>query len=312
MKAAIIINYAANNGRAKERWIQIKKEVLNLFPADTILIPFEPPFDIEICLKDLIENQGVDIIISAGGDGSANYILNALMKIENIDLKKIILGGVGLGSSNDFIKPKKRLIQNIPVRLNFKNVKLVDIGKLNYLQEDKQKMTRYFIANSSIGVTAEANYLFNQNTGIIGFLKNKLTDLAIIYAALKTIFTFRNYPISIEYNGVKKEMRISNLAVLKNPHVSGNFVYDQKIKPDDGKLGLNICEDMTKWELIKTLLDLSKGVFSGKIKRHTVFTKEIRIITSDFKALELDGEVFKGKHPHFSILPKTIQLLGTE
>ena len=201
MKVAIIINYAANNGRAKKRWIQIKEEVLNSFPTNTILIPFEPPFDIELCLKGLVENQRVDVIISAGGDGSANYILNALMKLENIDLKKITLGGIGLGSSNDFIKPKKRSIQNVPVRLNFESVKLVDIGKLNYTQEDNQKTTRYFIANSSMGVTAEANYLFNQNYGIIGFLKNKLTDLAIICAALKTIFTFRNYPISIEYNG---------------------------------------------------------------------------------------------------------------
>ncbi len=311
MRVAIIINLTANNGRAKKRWEKIKDEVLNLFPADTILVPFEPPFDIESCLQELIEKQKVNIIISAGGDGSANYILNALMKLENINLKDITLGGIGLGSSNDFIKPKKQFIQNIPVRLNFENKKLVDVGQLNYIQEDNQKVTRYFIANSSMGVTAEANYLFNQNNGLVGFLKNKLTDLAIIYVALKTIFTFKNYLIEIEYNDQIESMQISNLAVLKNPHVSGNFLYDQNIQLDDGQLGLNICENMSKWQLVKTLIDLSKGTFSGKQKRHSVFTKDIRIITSGFKALELDGEVVKGKHPHFLVLPKTINLLGT-
>ena len=74
-KIAILINYAAHSGRAKKNWQNIEGEILRLLPEKPEIISFQPPFEIQKSLKNLIENQSVNCIISAGGDGTVNHIL---------------------------------------------------------------------------------------------------------------------------------------------------------------------------------------------------------------------------------------------
>lgn len=309
-KTAILVNLTANNGRAEKRWRKIEHSVLSNFEKPPIVVCYTTPFNIEKYLVHLIDDERVDSVISAGGDGSLNYVLNRLMHLENVRTEEFFLGGIGLGSSNDFVKPKRNFIQNIPVRMDIENAVLSDIGMVEFNSKEGYPKTKFFIANSSLGVTAQANYLFNQGDWVINFLKNKSTDLAIIYTALKTIFSFKNILVRLTSEEIDQEMILSNLAVLKNPHVSGDFQYDQNIKSNDGKLGLNICENMDKFELVKTLIDLNKGKFSGKPKRHSSFVEKLEVKPPGFVALEMDGEVELGKDFTFSVASKRIKLMN--
>jgi diacylglycerol kinase family enzyme len=67
---------------------------------------------------------------------------------------------------------------------------------------------------------------------------------------------------------------------------------------------------MTKFELIRTLIGLYYGHFSGRPKTYTFRTKELKIKPEKFIAIETDGEVFQGTDIHFSILPRAIHVLG--
>ena len=61
-------------------------------------------------------------------------------------------------------------IQNIPVRMDIENAVLSDIGMVEFNSKEGYPKTKFFIANSSLGVTAQANYLFNQGDWVINFL----------------------------------------------------------------------------------------------------------------------------------------------
>jgi diacylglycerol kinase family enzyme len=98
--------------------------------------------------------------------------------------------------------------------------------------------------------------------------------------------------------------------VIKNPNISGSFCYDQDIQPGDGFLGLNICHDMNKFELVSTLIDLTNGRFSGKRKRISELVKACRFDAGQWLALETDGEVMMAKNIEFSILPCAISIAG--
>ena len=114
----------------------------------------------------------------------------------------------------------------------------------------------------------------------------------------------------VEFNSTRNRILLSNLAILKNPNVSGRFRYDQQLQSDDGNFGINILEGMNKIELLSTLIDLSKGQFSGKKKRITAYTKSVTITAQKHIALEMDGEVCLANNMHFSILPTKINLLN--
>jgi hypothetical protein len=117
---AVLVNLAANDGRAAARWESISREVLERLPPDTLIHHFRPPENVESLVRVWLD-QGVDAFISAGGDGSANYLLNLLMRHSREHAEQLWLGGIGLGSSNDFVKPKQHFIQELPVRLDVEN-----------------------------------------------------------------------------------------------------------------------------------------------------------------------------------------------
>jgi diacylglycerol kinase (ATP) len=310
VKVALLVNYSANNNSAEKRWNMVKKEILSGFPAEPIVIAYNTPFDIEGCIQMLMNDQGVDCFVSVGGDGSMNWILNALMNRKPAGDTAILLGAVGLGSSNDFLKPVMTRIKGIPVKINVNNPVAADVGRVTFINQKDERITRYFIVNASIGVTAEANLLFNTGDFFLDKVKSVSVKTAILYAALKTIIRFRNKSVQVEYDGVARKMNITNISVVKNPNISGSFCYDQAILPGDGWLGLNYCHDMNHRELVSTLMDLSKEKFSGKKKRVSELVKQCKIETGEMLALETDGEVMLAKNIFFSIIPGAISIAG--
>lgn len=311
-RVAILVNYSAGGGRAERRWASIRQAVLERLPDDTLEIPFASTIDLGITLKQLIEEEQVNCFISAGGDGSVNYLLNGLLNLENIGTVPFYLGAIGLGSSNDFHKPFGAKIKGIPIRINYDHITQADLGVVKFRSKADQIVQRYFIVNASLGVTAAANYFFNHGDLLLRLLKKIWTNLAILYAALWTILTFKNFIAKACFSEEQMIIKLSNLAILKNPHVSGDMCYDQKIGIADGWLGLNYCDGMSKKELIQTLKDLGKGRFTGRPKRHSFFVKNLEVKVKHPVPLEADGEVFTGTHFEFSIIPKGIKLLSNE
>ena len=309
MKVTLLVNFSANNNSAQQKWLSIRNEVLRQLPGNTKVITYTIPFDVVACLKNIFNNQTDQCIISAGGDGSINFIVNAILRHFPKFLSKIHLGAIGFGSSNDFLKPFDKKINDIPVKINLDRSKWVDIGQVRLMNIESKPFTKYFVINSSIGVTADANNLFNKGDLFLKKTKVKNVHAAIIYTAVKTILRYNNKSLLISYQNESKEIMATNISVIKNPHISGSFKYDQVILPDDGFLGLNICFGMNKLELIKVLFDLSNGHFSGKPKRCSCLVRTVAVISADDIAVETDGEITFAREAYFSILPDKLSIL---
>lgn len=309
-KIAILVNKSARQGTAGKEWSRIRKEVLNYFPAKTLIIEYETPYDIDKALENMYLNEGVDGFVSAGGDGSINIVLNALMNLKEKFKKQFFLGGIALGSSNDFVKPSKNWINSIPIKIDWKNNQLTDLGFISFKDINGNETTKYFLINASLGITAQANYLFNKPNKILAKLKQYWVQGAILYAALKTILTYKIYDAILEYNGEKKAIELSNLAVIKSPYISGNLKYEQDIKCNDHFFGLNYCDDLSRFDLVVTLYELMKGKFKVSSKKKTFKIKSLDITPQDFVPIETDGEICLGKEICFRVIPEEIYVMG--
>ncbi len=308
MRTAVLINYSANYHTGKKKWLRIRDQVSSLLPENTLYIPYEVPFNTNECLSKLIRDEDIRCIISAGGDGSINKVLNDLVDITGERSGEYCLGAIGLGSSNDFLKPVTRDIRGIPIKIHPENNRLCDIGKVSFTDEKNEAHYRYFIINASIGITADANQLFNQGDLFIRTMKSRFVGVTILYTALRTLATYKNKEVLIRENGKSYKLRAANISITKSPYISGSFHYDCCPDRDSGKLGFHCSGDMTRWEIIKTLRDLSKGTYSGFAKRKTEFLERVSISSENDLALETDGEVQVGRDFTFSVLPGAICL----
>lgn len=306
----IIINPYCHQGRGWKRWLSVKNEALQSinFPIKEHVL--EKGMELNSTLPGLLQTGKNNCIISAGGDGSMHYLVNTLMKSTTVDLNNITIGAIGLGSSNDFLKPFSSMIKKIPVRIAHTGPAVLhDVGIATYYDKNNHARQKYFIVNASFGVTAAANWNFNNPGKVLQFLKSHFTEAAIMYTALQTISGYRNTHCQVQFNENKMLVPVSNINILKIPFVSGSFHYKQEVLPGDGKLGLNICVDMNKRELLNTLYQLGHGKFITGRKRISEFTTALQISSKYPVIFECDGETEKAGNINISIIPRALKIL---
>lgn len=305
----ILVNPMAAGGTALKKWERIK----NLFPYGN------NSFKIYMCngnintheiIKDELINGEMDFI-AAGGDGTVNYLLNELVSISPPNkIKNIRLGAIGIGSSNDFHKPfsNDKSLLGIPIKFDFDSAKLRDIGCISF-KSDGKEIKKYFIINSSIGITAEANYLFNNPDKILNQLKKFNTGLAILYSALKTIIKNKNIEIKIETTENKlSSYSLTNLGIVKNSHFSGNFRYQSPICYSNGKFDIHICQNMNKIDIMKLFVALQSGKVRNSEKFISWQSDSLNISSSQDFAVEFDGEVIRSNNIKYSVLKEYIKV----
>jgi diacylglycerol kinase (ATP) len=254
-------------------------------------------------------SKNINRFAAAGGDGTVNLLLNALMNRRL--LKDASVGALGIGSSNDFHKPVKSKIGSVPYKLDFNNTVLSDVAvaEMSGTENNSPSVRRAFIVNSSVGITSDANYYFNNPDAILGALKSFWTGAAINWAALRTIARYKRRDVEITGPSGTKHLQLSNLGVIKRAYFSGSFHYDKAPLVDDGKLWVHIAYDMSLFELLKTTMALSSGKFSGRAKTTSFAADrfELRSLDGDL-SVELDGEVFRASKINWSVMPKMLRV----
>lgn len=305
----LLINPKASGGIAMQKWEAIQEQVLPKlnYPQYIFLNGVN---SLKTNVKIAI-NNGERNFISAGGDGTLNLLINELLNsCDTKQLKEITIGALGLGSSNDFYKPfsGNKMIQNISASINFDESEFRDVGKIDYIENETTK-SKYFIINSSIGITAEANYFFNNPDSILNILKRKNTTAAIIYAAINQIFNYKNFIAEISSSSTEKfSAKITNLGIIKNPNFSGNLNYGDKAEYENGLFNVHLCYEMNLQERLKLFVALSSGRFNKIKKTKSWTTNNLAVSSEKYFAVEFDGEIVRTKSVKFSVLQKIIKV----
>jgi diacylglycerol kinase family enzyme len=303
----VLINKYSGGGTALKKWNRVYSKLNLNGSSETFYVSANGSTD-EFVLEAL--NKGKTEFVIAGGDGSINYFLNHLINlVEPEILKKVKIGAVGIGSSNDFHKPfqSKNIVGKIPCMLNFKNAIHRDVGSLIF-EKDGKTFKKYFMINASIGVTAEGNNFFNNPDFILRFLKKVSTQSAITYAAIKNIFTYKNFKVTIGGNNESFTANISNLGILKSPFFTGKLRYQSDPLLDNGLFDVHFYESLSKVKLLELFYNLSKGSSDNSLNKKFWRTDRITISSETEFAVEFDGEVITTKSAEFSVIPGLIKV----
>ncbi len=303
----VLLNPFCSYGTGLKRWEQVKDELGRRIGRFKTEVPDSPQRFAEYVSRAI--RDGDNLLIAAGGDGTVNLLLNAVMT-ERGAHNRITLGAVGLGSSNDFHKPfrPQTFINGIPVRIDAKNAFLCDVIQISYQYLEGMQNTQFCIINASIGITAEANALFNERSGFIKVARKISVEAAIVACALKAMFTYHDIPCQLSIDdGEPKKLPVTNLGIIKNPHFAGHFCYDTPIKPDDGELGINLCGGTSMLERVGLIAGLAKARFQGRPRTNCWSATHLTVESNRTFALELDGEVVRTRNARFKVIPKAVR-----
>jgi diacylglycerol kinase family enzyme len=268
-----------------------------------------PDADLRATIEEAA-SRGHGHVLAAGGDGTVSTIVNMIMSLPEPLRQRVVLGAVGLGSSNDFHKPFEvaRMIEGIPLRTNFKEPTWRDVGRA-ILTQDGTSSVRYFIINASAGIAAEGNARFNAPDRLLRLFKQRATPVAILYAALRAIMAHENRECTLEMRGRSPvKLSLTNLGIVKNPHFSGSLRYDTPPHYADGNFGIHAAERMGLIERLRLLCALAHGRFRGVPKTRSWVSPALTLTASAPFTLELDGETDEVTRAEFTVVPHAIQV----
>lgn len=248
--------------------------------------------------------QGYDMVIAMGGDGTVHEVVNGLMKVPGD--KRSILGVVPVGSGNDFAHsigvPKNsseallRALDGTP--------SAIDLG----LMTDSDGRREYFDNTLGIGFGAIVTIRSHQLPLLRGFLM-------YLTAVIQTIIVDHN-PITmqIETDTEKWEQKIIYLILCNGPREGGGFLVAPEAQIDDGILHYAMITDVSRPMMFRIVPEVMKGTH-GRFKQVKMGTCKKFTITSDRPLyIHADGEIFTGpgtdlRKVSFEIVPNALKVV---
>jgi diacylglycerol kinase (ATP) len=252
--------------------------------------------------------RGESEFIAAGGDGTVNLLLNAILETDPLDGTEVALGAIGLGSSNDFHKPFRSdsFVAGVPARVDSSRARARDVIRIDYGDPDGRPRRRFALINASLGITAEANFRFNAPGRLIRTARKLSIDAAIVAAVLQTLVSWRDVVCRLRIDGREEgTFAVTNLGLIKNPHFAGSFCYDHE--PADGALGIHLCARLSPIEAVGMLAALHRRRFRGRPKTRSWVGKGVLVEADRPFALEADGEVVRARRAEIRVLPRRIR-----
>lgn len=248
--------------------------------------------------------QGYDLVVAMGGDGTVHEVMNGLMQIP--EDRRPVLGVVPVGSGNDFghgisasTNPSEALYHAINGEPS-----TVDLG----LMTDGNGRQEYFDNTLGIGFGAIVTIRSHQLPVLRGFLM-------YLTAVIQTILLDHNpIKMQIEVDGKKMEESIIYLILCNGPREGGGFLIAPDAKIDDGLLDYAMITNVSRLKMFRIVPEVMRGTH-GRFKEVTLDKCKKFTLTADRPLyIHADGEIFSGpgtdiRQVSFEILPNALKII---
>ncbi len=305
----IIVNPKSAGGSTRNRWSQIASDLRSHFGAFRVALTKKQGDGTELA-KKFIES-GRKFIIACGGDGTINEVANGILQTgEDIEL-----GIMPAGTGGDFRRtigmdssPREAARQ-----LREGDSKLIDVGKVSFLDYKNKEVSRYFLNVASFGLSASINARVKEK-GEFQWIPNETirgkTKFAI--STLEEILEKEYKTIKVKFDeSVEKTLQTINFCVCNARFFGGGMKIAPDAKLNDGYLDLVNIGDIKTARILLNGYKLYNGSHLDlpEVKSKLVKKIVVKPLNEDeIINLETDGEL-PGKLPAtFEIVPKALKI----
>lgn len=230
-------------------------------------------------------------VIAAGGDGTINIVVNAMMN-HHIDLPIAIFPS---GTANDFayyFDIPHDIDSMVKIALE-EHYTYADIGKVN---------DRYFINVSALGFLVDVSQKTDPN------IKNTLGVISYYLKGVTEIPNLRPIPVRITSEEYTSDEKIYFMLIMNGRSAGGFKRIAPKAEVNDGLLDVMLFKEMPIRELAPLLFSVMTGQHPENRNVEFFQTKKLLVESEQQVGTDVDGE----KGPEFpldiQVLPKQFKI----
>jgi YegS/Rv2252/BmrU family lipid kinase len=247
--------------------------------------------------------NGCEMVVSVGGDGTINEIVNGLYDSGSIG--DVTLGIVSTGTGADYIRTigVPRSCMEASRCLTSSGRLTVDLGLVEYTKNGQMEK-RLFVNFAGLGFDAEIVRATTQEFKALGDTASYLMGL------LTTLVVYKNKEISLTLDGEVGQRRICTILMSNGKYGGGGMLTAPDADPADGFFDVLIIGDLTKPDLLRSLPRIYKGTHLTHPKVSVKRAREVEIRPAQPMAVQADGELLGEAPARFSVLPGALTIVA--
>jgi YegS/Rv2252/BmrU family lipid kinase len=248
-RTCVILNPVAGKGNGLHMKPHIEKNLQKLGLEFKLVLTEYPEHATQLAQEAL--QEGYEVIVAAGGDGTVNEVINGIMTAGEARKDSTVLAVLPVGRGNDFA-----FSMNIPTDLDESCALLandprmkIDIGRVT---SERFPDGLYF--GNGVGMGFDA---------MVGFVAAKMPIsgmLSYLIAAVKTMFIYFNAPqVELVLDGQSRVFNALMISIMNGRRMGGSFMMTPHSLPDDGKYDLCLVAEVKRSQMPGLMALVMKG-----------------------------------------------------
>lgn len=265
VKVGVILNPVAGGGRLKRDWPRVAAALKRHFGTFD-LRETQAEGDAERLALDLAAG-GCDLVIAAGGDGTASEVADGLLQAADEQGRTAELALLPCGTGIDFARGLglPRDLDALIERIAAAKGRAVDAGRISYVDDHGALASRHFINIASAGLSGATDRAVNADKR-----KGRVSAKALFYwrtVAEFVRYSFQSVRITVD-DAPPIEARVALVAVANGKFFGGGMMVAPDADLHDGRFDIVILRAASKARLIWDL----RLVYGGRHRNHPAIT----------------------------------------
>lgn len=299
-RTLFIVNPHAAGGTAQQAWAYIEPTVRDLLPNYAMMMT-QRPDDVGLCLQQAMQG-GINQVISVGGDGTNNTIVNAIMRHnQRHPQHTFMFGALPAGTGRDWARGIGLPLdtRTAVIALLQSEPQWVDVGLVSY-----QETQRYFLNISSAGISNDVTRRVESTA--------KRRPWTFLRAIVTSLARYRPQRIQVELDGVLWYEGAVYIATVANGRSFGQgLLVAPAAAIDDGLFDVVLVEEMRLDQLVRAFPTIYKGTHIHNPKVKVKRARHVKVISPQATRIpiDLDGEPASGDDViEFSVQAAALQM----
>ncbi len=304
-ETTVVVNPAAGSGRVGRAWRKLEPQLREVLGEVDFRVSERAGDAAEQARRAVLEGRRT--ILSLGGDGTLNEVVNGIMAAEPA-AGEVTLGVLPSGTGCDFARmlslPRSpvaaaRALRGAPVGP-------LDLGRVR-IESVEPPEVRYFVNVATFGMSGLIGALVKESSSALG------GTLSYYLAAVRGLLRYRPARVRLVADGeLLGEYEINTVALANARYFGGGM----RIAPDadlaDGWLDGTILEQRSFWRMLSLSLAIYRGRHTEADFVHTFRARRLEAwpLGETPAHLDLDGEASGVIPASFEVVPGALRLLG--
>lgn len=325
----VVANPISGQGRAMHHRREIEAVLRRHGLSFDFRISEHPGHTIDLVREAIAAGQRR--ILAVGGDGTVNEAVNGIFRQRAVPTAEVTLGVLPIGTGNDWARTHRIPgdYAAVAALMAAGTSRLHDVGVATFADETDGPFpaappgndghadsphapggavperpaggaTRHFINVAGIGFDAH----------VVASLPDRtLGPMAYLVGLARGLLTYRAAPLVLESGGRTIDARAFVLFFAIGRYCGSGMNVAPQAEVDDGHFDITLIQDLSRWEVLKSLRRLFDGTLLTHPKVIALRESAARVRAGPVP-VEADGELIGHAPVRFTILPRALRVLA--